>query len=171
MPNNDQVNLRYYGLINSEDSHEATQYRVHWICKQVTGRKVLDIGCSQGIVPILLGREGFYVTGIDIEETSIQYANEELNRESVLVQDKVSFLLQDVTSLDKSLGTFDTIILSEVLEHFSHPRRILAIIYQLLNRKGKIIITVPFGLLKFHDHKQTFYAGNLSYYLEPYFVE
>src|SRR5690554_4227254 len=43
MPNNDQVNLRYYGLINSEDSHEATQYRVHWICKQVTGRKVLDI--------------------------------------------------------------------------------------------------------------------------------
>jgi cyclopropane fatty-acyl-phospholipid synthase-like methyltransferase len=171
MPNNDQVNLRYYGLVNSEASHEATRFRVHWICKQASGRSVLDVGCSQGITSILLGREGFQVTGIDLEETSINYANEELKKESALVQENVKFLLNDASLLDKSFGKFDTVILGEVLEHFAHPHKLLTKLYLLLNNKGNIIITVPFGYHPFHDHKQTFYIGNFSYYLQPYFEE
>ncbi|MGM0923091.1 MAG: methyltransferase domain-containing protein [Bacillota bacterium] len=171
MANHDQVNLRYYGLINTEESHKATQFRVHWMCKQAAGKKVLDIGCSQGITSILLGREGFDVTGVDLEETSINYANEELKKESKLVQDKVKFLLHDATTLDKSLGKFDTVILGEVLEHFSHPHKILKRVHLSLNDKGRVLVTVPFGLHPFHDHKQTFYIGNLAYLLDLYFEE
>lgn len=171
MPNNDLINLRYYGLINSETSHEAARFRVHWICKQALGRSVLDVGCSQGITSILLGREGFQVTGIDLEETSINYANEELKKESVLVQENVKFLLQEISLLDKSFGRFDTIVLGEVLEHFAQPNKLLTKLYHLLNNNGRIIITVPFGYHPFHDHKQTFYIGNFSYLVQPFFEE
>lgn len=171
MPNHDQVNLRYYGLINTETSHKATHFRVHWICKHVAGQKVLDIGCSQGITSILLGREGFDVTGIDLEETSIHYANEELKKESMLVQDKVKFYLHDASLSDKSIGKFDTVILGEVLEHFSHPHKILKTVHSSLQDKGLVLITVPFGYHSFHDHKQSFYIGNLSYLLDLYFDE
>ncbi|MET3208349.1 UNVERIFIED_CONTAM: 2-polyprenyl-3-methyl-5-hydroxy-6-metoxy-1,4-benzoquinol methylase [Paenibacillus sp. PvR008] len=52
MANRDQVNERYYGQMNSEESHEATRNRIHWICRHVQGHTVLDAGCSQGITSI-----------------------------------------------------------------------------------------------------------------------
>jgi 2-polyprenyl-6-hydroxyphenyl methylase/3-demethylubiquinone-9 3-methyltransferase len=42
LANRDQVNERYYGQINSEESHEATRSRIHWICRHVQGHTVLD---------------------------------------------------------------------------------------------------------------------------------
>ncbi|WP_110927974.1 class I SAM-dependent methyltransferase [Bacillus massiliglaciei] len=169
MPNDDQINLRYYGLINTEKTQKIAQFRIHWMCKMTEGKTVLDVGCSQGITSILLGREGFQVTGIDIEQVKINYANKELKKESKIVQDNVKFLLSDVTVSNKKLGKFDTVILGEVLEHFSQPHKLLKAVFHLLNYKGRIIITVPFGLHPFHDHKQTFYLLNLMKLLECYF--
>lgn len=80
LANRDQVNERYYGQINSEESHEATRNRIHWICRHVQGHTVLDVGCSQGITSILLAREGFEVTAIDLEEDSISYAKKNFVR-------------------------------------------------------------------------------------------
>ncbi|MNW25475.1 Ubiquinone biosynthesis O-methyltransferase [compost metagenome] len=171
MANNDQVNLRYYGLVNSEQSHEATRQRVHWICKRVVGNTVLDIGCSQGITSILLAREGFQVTGIDIEDTSIKYAKSELMKESLLVQKKARFLLKDITMLQPKEGTYDTVIMGEILEHFSQPSKLLSAAHRLLKKGGRVIITVPFGYLPFHDHKQSFYVGSLCRLLGSYFDE
>lgn len=171
MANNDQVNLRYYGLVNSEQSHEATRQRVHWICKRVVGNTVLDIGCSQGITSILLAREGFQVTGIDIEDTSIKYAKSELMKESLLVQKKVRFLLKDITKLQPREGTYDTVIMGEILEHFSQPNKLLSAAHRLLKRGGRVIITVPFGYHSFHDHKHSYYVGSLCRLLESYFDE
>lgn len=58
MVNHDRVNERYYGMVNTVKSQEATRARIHWICRHVSGNRMLDAGCSQGITSILLGREG-----------------------------------------------------------------------------------------------------------------
>ncbi|MGR6130258.1 class I SAM-dependent methyltransferase [Paenibacillus sp. SER-28] len=169
MANRDQVNERYYGQINSEESHEATRNRIHWICRHVQGHTVLDVGCSQGITSILLGREGFKVTAIDLEEGSISYAKKELRQESAPVRGRVYFQLKDISQFERPPGGFDTIILGEILEHFAHPDTLLAHAYRLLNKKGTLVLSVPYGYHPFHDHKRTYYAGSLSRVLYPYF--
>ncbi|UOK57815.1 hypothetical protein MGI18_26475 [Bacillus sp. OVS6] len=53
----DRVNEAYYGALGTDFS-KKTRERINWIVTHVLGSKVLDIGCSQGINAILLGREG-----------------------------------------------------------------------------------------------------------------
>lgn len=168
MANHDRVSERYYGTVNAEASHEATRARIHWMCRQATGQRILDVGCSQGIASILLGREGFRVTGVDLEDESIRYAREELAKESRPVRSKVDFLLADITQW-RVRTVFDTVLLGEVLEHFSHPEVLLLQLHRLLRIDGTLVVTVPYGYHPFHDHKQTFYAGNLATCLMPYF--
>lgn len=168
MVNQDRVNERYYGQVNSEKSHEATRARIHWICRKVTGRRVLDVGCSQGITSILLGREGRRVLGLDLEEGAIRYARKELSRESTPVRSKVQFKVGDVTEF-QGQKLYDTVILGQILEHFANPGVLISHAYRLLRDDGTLIVTVPYGLHPFHDHKQTFYAGNFGTCLDPWF--
>ncbi|MCM1990274.1 methyltransferase domain-containing protein [Oceanirhabdus seepicola] len=166
-----QINSRYYGDINSKKTQQLTRERIHWLCKQVNGEKILDIGCSQGITSILLGREGFKVTGIDIEQNKIEYALEELNKESDIVRSNVKFANEDCTVINAELGEFDTVILGEILEHFSNPDKLLRVTFEYLNKDGKIIITVPHGYHSYHDHKSTFYIGNFINLVGKYFQQ
>jgi 2-polyprenyl-6-hydroxyphenyl methylase/3-demethylubiquinone-9 3-methyltransferase len=138
------------------------------MCREATGKRILDVGCSQGVTSILLAREGFRVTGIDLEEESIQYARAELEKESRPVRNNVDFRLLDITQW-KARTTFDSVLLGEVLEHFSHPETLLLQIHRLLQEEGTLVVTVPYGYHPFYDHKQTFYAGNLAMCLLPYF--
>lgn len=168
MVNDDRVNERYFGLVNSAKSQDATRARIHWICRHVAGNRVLDVGCSQGITSILLGREGRRVVGIDLEEKAIQYARKELSGESGPVRSKVQFKVADVTEMPGK-RLFDTVILGQILEHFANPGLLISQAYRLLGDGGTLIVTVPYGYHPFHDHKQTFYAGSLGVCLDPWF--
>lgn len=168
MVNHDRVNERYYGMVNTVKSQEATRARIHWICRHVSGNRMLDAGCSQGITSILLGREGRKVVGVDVEEDAIRYAQKELSRESGPVRSKVQFKLADVTELQVH-QLFDTVILGQILEHFANPGLLISHAYRLLRDGGSLIVTVPYGYHPFHDHKQTFYAGNFGNCLDPWF--
>jgi len=170
MVNEDLVNQRYYGQSGSVASHEATRARIHWMCAHARRSKVLDVGCSQGIASILLGREGFEVLGIDLEDEAIRYARSELAKEPALVRSNVRFIAADATK-PHNWGPFDTVLLGEVLEHFAQPEQVLANVANWLADGGVCVITVPFGLHAFHDHKQTFYAGRLAELVDPYFDE
>ncbi|OUM96413.1 MAG: hypothetical protein A9Z00_13415 [Thermobacillus sp. ZCTH02-B1] len=170
MVNEDQVNKRYYGQSGSGASQEATRARIHWMCRHAKRNRVLDVGCSQGIASILLGREGFEVLGIDIEDGAIRYARAELAKEPAIVRANVRFLAADATKPHK-WGPFDTVLLGEVLEHFTQPERVLANVSNWLADGGVCVITVPFGLHTFHDHKQTYYAGRLAKLVDPFFDE
>jgi len=158
----DRINERYYRAIRSEHDTAFVRQRVHWMVKQCRGRRVLDIGCSQGIVSLLAAREGYEVVGIDIETEAISYAKDELKKESQLVRDRVIFELFDAGyELVNHFGSFDCILLGEVLEHLAHPSRILISAWKALHDKGRLIITVPYGIMEFHDHKNYFQISSL----------
>ncbi|MDD0977168.1 methyltransferase domain-containing protein [Pseudomonas fontis] len=157
----DRVMEAYYGKMGEQFMRE-TQSRIHWICAQVSGRKVLDVGCSQGIVPLLLAREGCDVTGVDISPQAIEQAKGYMQSEPEHVQQKVTYINADFLSLDIQDIVADTIVISEVLEHLVRPELFVEKAANLLTPGGCLIITVPFGVNDFIDHKQTFYV------LEPY---
>ena len=55
----------------------------------------LDLGCGTGIKSIYLAQRGFRVTGVDISETAIKFANKNAKRAKV----KVRFIVADATNL------------------------------------------------------------------------
>lgn len=152
----DRVMEAYYGKLGEHFMRE-TQTRIHWICAQVSGSKVLDVGCSQGIVPLLLAREGCEVTGVDTSPKAIEEAKSYLAAEPAHVQANVSYVNADFLALTTLDATPDTIVISEVLEHLVRPEMFVEKAASLLKQNGRLIITVPFGVNDFIDHKHTFY--------------
>ncbi|MCG8407000.1 MAG: methyltransferase domain-containing protein [Phycisphaerales bacterium] len=157
MANHDRVADLYYGRIDRVETQNACRDRVHWLCEKAQGERVLDIGCSQGITSIILGREGHYVVGIDIEANGIASAREALAIEPQIVQERVSFKQMDAYRADFSPASFDSVILGEVLEHLVQPEQLLARVVEWLADDGRLVVSVPHGYHPYHDHKRSFY--------------
>jgi ubiquinone/menaquinone biosynthesis C-methylase UbiE len=164
----DRVNEAYYGALGTDFS-KKTRERINWIVTHVLGSKVLDIGCSQGINAILLGREGKKVDGIDISHESVEYAKTELGKEHPSVQASVSFKVSNFMTEQDIDTNYDTILLTEVLEHISDPDSFLKKTVSHLKPGGRLIVTVPFGINDFIDHKRTYYYSLLAEQLGAHF--
>jgi SAM-dependent methyltransferase len=61
-----------------------------------------------------------------------------------ILTDKGLDVLADAAQLPLRIGSFDAVLCSEVLEHVSDPRPVLAQIQRVLKPGGQVIITVPF---------------------------
>jgi 2-polyprenyl-6-hydroxyphenyl methylase/3-demethylubiquinone-9 3-methyltransferase len=167
--NNDRVLELYQRMIFSPHDQDACRERIHWLCSHVRGNRVLDVGCSQGIVPIILAREGINVVGLDIEPNAIEVAQKAVSEEGVDVQDRITLQVGDAFTTDFELQSFDTVIAGEVLEHLSQPARLLKKISDWLRPKGCLVLSVPHGYHPFLDHKQSFYLNRLIDLLSPRF--
>ena len=65
-----------------EPLYKKTVRQVDWVCEQAKyGTCVLDIGCSQGILEILVGRRGIRAVGVDISPEAVNYAEAMLAEE------------------------------------------------------------------------------------------
>ena len=154
----------------SPEVMRKTRERLHWICSQVWGSRVLDVGCSQGVGPVILARMGYVVDGIDINPEAIAFANDQLTKEPADVQSKITYAVGDfgkfVPPKDKK---YDVITMSEVLEHLVRPQDFVRRAYSVLPEKGRLIVTVPFGIMDDPDHRQTFYLASIYSLLHPLF--
>jgi spore maturation protein CgeB/glycosyltransferase involved in cell wall biosynthesis/SAM-dependent methyltransferase len=139
-----------------------TQERIHWICARVQGQRVLDVGCSQGITSLLLAREGKSVLGVDVDRRSIEEARALAAQEPERVQACLKLEQVDFLNLPSPEQPFDTLVMSEVLEHLVLPQSFIEATPRFLRPGGRLVVTVPFGVNDFIDHKHTFYL------LEPY---
>ncbi len=166
----DRINEVFHGKLLSAEAHTAARERIAWICRRVRGSTILDVGCSQGIVSILLARMGKYVTGIDVDENSIDYARKELAAESDSTRERVQFLLGDALRYEFEQNGFDTVIMGQLLEHVPEPEAFLDLARRVCRTDGTVIITTPFGLLVHPDHKHTFYLYRFVDLVSPFFT-
>lgn len=102
------------------------------------GRRILDIGCAQGTVCLLLAEEGFSCLGVDLQEEFISYAEMKYERGDC------TFKCANFQELPLS-EKFDVILATELIEHVAHPSELLRIIAQRLNPSGIVILTTPNG--------------------------
>lgn len=152
----DRIMDAYYGKMG-EEFMRKTQERVHWVCASVRGEYILDVGCSQGIVPILLGREGKRVVGLDTDADAIAVAEAHMAAGPAHVRDYVRFVTADFMGYDFGGQSFGTVIMSEILEHLVDPGAFVAHAARLLIDGGTLVVTLPFGINDFIDHKRTYY--------------
>ncbi|MBY6035410.1 class I SAM-dependent methyltransferase [Fictibacillus nanhaiensis] len=67
-------------------------------------KRFLDIGCGTGSLPILLAKEGFDVTGVDLSSDMLTVAKEKADQEKV----QLSLFQQDMRELE-GLGKYDCV--------------------------------------------------------------
>lgn len=166
--NHDKVLETYYGRHGSKRAQEALRARVHWVLQRTAIGPVLDVGCSQGLLAILLGRAGIETLGIDSREGAIHEARSHLAEEAAATRERVSFQcvnLHDLGDMERFAG----VTFGEVIEHLAHPARSLDAIARLLRPEGELVLTTPFSIHPDPDHKHTFFASSILALLSPHF--
>ena len=99
--------------------------------RQYTKGKLLDLGC--GKVPLFIAYRNYITENICVDWENSLHKNEYLDLECDLTK-----------SLPFNDGQFDTIILSDVLEHIPQPEKLWKEMSRILSKGGKIIMNVPF---------------------------
>lgn len=103
---------------------------------------IIELGCHVGFNLIHLANQGFNVTGVDVSQTLLDEATDRVSKLPKDVADRITLKKSFIEDLDE--GTkYDTIILTETLEHCIDPKPVVEKAHNLLADDGSIFISAP----------------------------
>jgi ubiquinone/menaquinone biosynthesis C-methylase UbiE len=106
---------------------------------EIAGADVLDIGCGDAGVPIAFAEAGARAAGIEPQPSSVQRGRVRVEEHGVAVD-----LRQGVAeSLPYPDGSFDLVLLDNVLEHVRDQARTLDEIRRVLRPNGLLYLVTP----------------------------
>jgi 2-polyprenyl-3-methyl-5-hydroxy-6-metoxy-1,4-benzoquinol methylase len=97
------------------------------------GKRVLDIGCGQGVFLEMMRDRGFEVCGVELGEESSRIARER----------GLNVITGDLSSLDAEKESFDAVLMSHLMEHVDDPVALLESVRDLLKPGGVVLISLP----------------------------
>jgi len=104
----------------------------------VKGKTVLDVACGSGYGSQMLGKAGAgSVTGVDISEKAVAYANQKYKEKNT------SFVVADGTKLPFDNNQFDVVVSFETIEHLEDHVAFVEQINRVLKQDGLLIISSP----------------------------
>jgi SAM-dependent methyltransferase len=126
----DSILLAAYGGVHPK--HRVTDYHEFFVRRIGRGERVIDLGCGVSMLAISIiqraggggegGNGGVEVTGVDWSEANLRLAAK-LAREKGVAQ-KLHLVMGDICEM-RVPGTFDVVVLSNVLEHVTdRPARL-----------------------------------------------
>jgi len=100
-------------------------------------KKILDVGCGDGVLSFLLAKEDAKVSGIDYSDIAIEFAKEKTK------QLKIDFRQGSAYELPFEDNCFDAVVSSDVIEHLEDVPQYLSEINRVCKDGAKIIISTP----------------------------
>jgi SAM-dependent methyltransferase len=103
----------------------------------VEGHRILEVGCGTGSLTQFLSSGGLELTAVDCSRACIAKAKQK----GIKARFAVADILDD--SACSRLGEFDTVVMSDVLEHINDDEKALVNARTLLSSGGVLVVTVP----------------------------
>ncbi len=119
--------------------HRLMGYHQFFAARVAEGQRVLDLGCGKGELLTDLALAGAEVVGMDASASSLEAAR--VHAAKAKVSERVTLAAGDITTV-RAGGRFDTIILSNVLEHLKERPALLAKWLEWY-QPARVLIRVP----------------------------
>lgn len=134
MTTSEEYDLIYSALLSNEAEMSIIDRRCQAIAPYVRGDSVLDLGCGPGLMSAYVNTTyvGVDFSGVAIDWAKTHYPN------SLFILD---------TFDGAPYGTFDTVLLMEVLEHLAGDERKRLLDIARDRSANRIIVTVPIDML------------------------
>ncbi len=115
---------------------------------------VLEVGCGPGHLSIDLARDhGLEVTGLDLDPAMIERARSNAEGDAPTTEPGPRFVLGDVAALPFDEASFDLVVSTLSMHHWSAPAAGLAEIARVLRPGGRALIwDLRPGFRLFHAH-------------------
>lgn len=119
------------------DTFDPTPYRTHMqtLARIRPGERLLEVGCSNGVLSEQLRDRGCTIVGIEVRAEAAAKAR--VFCEDVLVGDV------EHMALPWPAGSFDGILLLDVLEHLVDPVAAVRRLVPFLRPEGRILVALP----------------------------
>ena len=110
------------------------------VAKEIAGYidsgAVLDVGTGPGFLPLELARVSntLVVTGIDLSQEMIELARRKARNECI--ESKVAFLLGDATALPVPYDSFDMVVTTLSVHHWSDQRKGITELHRVMKPGG-----------------------------------
>jgi SAM-dependent methyltransferase len=132
------------------------------------GSRVLEIGCGEaGVLKAFLDR-GATAVGVDLNATRLGRGKELLA--DAIEQGRLALLHQDAHTLgehDEFRGSFDLIVLKDVIEHVDNRPALFELMARLLRPGGRVFLAFPPWRMPFGGHQQmckSWFLSRLPYF-------
>jgi len=134
----------------------------------VTGLRILEVGCGEGIGASLLATKAASVVALDYSKNALGVAYEQYGA------DNIEFTLMKVPPIDFPEMSFDAVICFQIIEHLENPEGLVAEIKRILRENGFAIFATVNKAETLSDnpyHINEFEAGDFQNLLKAHFAE
>jgi 2-polyprenyl-3-methyl-5-hydroxy-6-metoxy-1,4-benzoquinol methylase len=107
----------------------------------LTGKRVLDIGCGPGRYAVSAAERGADVVGIDISPAMLELARRRARERGV--SERCRFVEADFDAYEPG-GRFDIVLMVGFVEYRPDPQRQLARVHELTTEKAIVSIPLPY---------------------------
>ncbi len=120
--------------------HELNPLRVRYLAERadLSGRRVLDVGCGGGLLSEALARDGANVVGIDMAADSIAVAASHAAGSNLAI-DYRQISIEQLSSEEPA--SFDVVTCLEVLEHVPDPAAMIGHCASMLRPDGHLFLS------------------------------
>lgn len=106
------------------------------MAKTETALDILDVGCAQATLALLLAESGHKVCAVDLRQESLDYAQTRYE------YGDIRFVQHNVLEVHLN-ETFDLIYANQLIEHLVYPETMIKRLSAMLKPGGKLVIATP----------------------------
>jgi len=104
--------------------------------------KIIELGCHSGFNLIHWAKQGYECVGVELSESLVELGKKRIAMEEICVQNRITLVndwIEDFVPSEK----YQTVVLTEVLEHVIDPLVVMRKAVECLASNGSIFISAP----------------------------